>query len=42
MAITMTAIIKEKEIGVRYAGSATGLNISLMGIASVFAPPMGN
>ena len=42
MATTMTAIIEEKGIGVRYAGSATGLNISLMGIASVFAPPMGN
>jgi predicted MFS family arabinose efflux permease len=42
MAITMTAITEEKGIGPRFAGSATGLNISLMGIANVFAPPAGN
>ena len=42
MAITMTAVIEEKGIGARFAGSATGLNISLMGIAYVFAPPAGN
>ena len=42
MAITMTAVIEEKGIGARFAGSATGLNISLMGIANVFAPPAGN
>ena len=42
MAITMTAIIEEKDIGVRFAGTATGLNMSLMGLVTVFAPPMGN
>ena len=42
MAITMTAIIEEEGIGARFAGSATGLNMSVMGIANVFAPPIGN
>jgi MFS family permease len=42
MAITMTAVIEQKGIGARFAGSATGLNISLMGIAYVLAPPTGN
>jgi len=42
MAITMTAIIEVKGIGARFAGSATGLSMSVMGIASVFAPPIGN
>ncbi|NNL78615.1 MAG: MFS transporter [Desulfobacterales bacterium] len=42
MAITMTGIIEEKGIGARFAGSAIGLNMSLMGIAGVFAPPVGN
>ncbi|MGB5750499.1 MAG: MFS transporter [Desulfobacterales bacterium] len=42
MAITMTAIIEEKGIGTRFAGSAIGLNMSVMGIAGVFAPPVGN
>jgi MFS family permease len=42
MAISMTAVIEEQGIGARFAGSATGLNISVMGIASVFAPPAGN
>jgi len=42
MAITMTAIIEEKGIGARFAGSAIGLNMSVIGIASVFAPPIGN
>jgi cyanate permease len=42
MAITMTAIIEEKGIGARFAGSATGLSISVMGIANVFSPPVGN
>jgi len=42
MAITMTAVIEEKGVGARLAGSAIGLNISLMGIANVFAPPAGN
>ena len=42
MAITMTAVIEEKGVGARFAGSAIGLNISLMGITNVFAPPAGN
>ena len=42
MAITMTAIIEEKGIGARYAGTAIGLNMSVLGIAGVFAPPTGN
>ena len=42
MAITMTAIIEEDGVGARFAGSATGLNLSIMGIANVFAPPVGN
>jgi MFS family permease len=42
MATTMTAIIEVKGIGARFAGSATGLNMSVMGIASGFAPPFGN
>jgi len=42
MAITMTAIIEVKGIGARFAGSATGIGMSVMGIAGVFAPPVGN
>ncbi len=42
MAITMTAIIEEKGIGARFAGSAIGLNMSVIGITNVFAPPVGN
>jgi MFS family permease len=42
MAITMTAIIEEKGIGAKFAGTAIGLNMSVMGIAGVFAPPIGN
>ncbi len=42
MAITMTAIMELKGIGARFAGSATGLCMSAMGIANAFAPPAGN
>lgn len=42
MAITMTAITEEKGIGARFAGTAIGLNMSVMGVAGVFAPPVGN
>ncbi len=42
MAITMTAIIEEKGIGARFAGTAIGLNMSVLGVAGVFAPPIGN
>jgi MFS family permease len=42
MAVTMTAIIEEKGIGARFAGTATGLNMSFLGVANVFSPPVGN
>jgi MFS family permease len=42
MAISMTAVIEEKGVGARFAGSATGLNMSVIGITNVFAPPVGN
>jgi len=42
MAISMTAIIEVEGIGPRFAGSATGLVMSAIGIANVFAPPIGN
>ena len=42
MAISMTAIIEVKGIGPRFAGSATGLAMSVMGLANFFAPPVGN
>jgi len=42
MAISMTAAIEVKGIGARFAGSATGLIMSAMGITNVFAPPIGN
>ncbi len=42
MALTMTAIIEEKGIGTRFAGTAIGLNMSVIGVAAVFAPPVGN
>jgi hypothetical protein len=42
MAITMTAIIEVKGVGARFAGSATGLAMSVMGLANFIAPPVGN
>lgn len=42
MALTMTAIIEEKGIGARFAGTAIGLNMSVLGVACVFSPPAGN
>jgi cyanate permease len=42
MAISMTAITEEKGVGADFAGSAIGLNMSIMGVAGVFAPPIGN
>jgi len=42
MAITMTAIIEEKGVGPRFAGTAIGLNMSVIGISNFFAPPIGN
>ena len=42
MAITMTAIIEVQGIGERFAGSAIGLSLSVIGIANVISPPVGN
>jgi cyanate permease len=42
MAITMTAIIEEKGVGPQFAGTATGLNMSVIGMASFLSPPIGN
>lgn len=42
MALSMTAIIEEKDIGARFTGTAIGLNMSFLGLANVFAPPVGN
>ena len=42
MALTMTAIMEEKGIGAKFAGTAIGLNMSIMGFVGVFAPPIGN
>jgi MFS family permease len=42
MAISMTAVIEEKGIGAQFAGSAVGLNMSVIGITNVLAPPVGN
>jgi cyanate permease len=42
MAITMTAVMVEKGIGPRFAATAIGLNLSVIGIFNFFAPPVGN
>ena len=42
MAITMTAVIEEKGVGPRFAGTGIGLNLSVVGISNFFAPPVGN
>ena len=42
MAILMTFIIKIKEVGAAYAGTATGLIMSVSQIGSVLSPPAGN
>jgi len=42
MATSMTAIIEVKGIGPRFAGSATGLAMSVMAVSNVLAPPIGN
>jgi hypothetical protein len=42
MAISMTAVIEEQGIGAQFAGSAVGLNMSVIGITNVLAPPVGN
>lgn len=42
MALTMTAVMEIKGIGARYAGTATGFLMAVMGIGAVLAPPVGN
>ena len=42
MAITMTAAMEVKGVGARYAGTATGLIMTMMGFVNVFSPPIGN
>lgn len=42
MAITMTAMMEVKGVGARYAGTATGVLMAVMGIGAVLAPPVGN
>ncbi|MCE7986049.1 MAG: MFS transporter [Caldilinea sp. CFX5] len=42
MAITMTAVMEIKGIGARYAGTATGVLMAVMGVGAVLAPPVGN
>lgn len=42
MALTMTAMMEIKGIGARYAGTATGFLMAIMGIGAVLAPPLGN
>ena len=42
MAITMTAVMEIKGVGARYAGTAAGFLIAIMGIGAVLSPPVGN
>lgn len=42
MALTMTAVMEIKGIGARYAGTATGFLMAVMGIGAVLSPPVGN
>ena len=42
MAILMTRIIEIKQVGAVYAGTATGLIMSISQIGSVLSPPIGN
>jgi len=42
MAMLMTFIIEIKEVGVAYAGSATGMIMSISQIGAVLSPPAGN
>jgi len=42
MALTMTAVMEIKGVGARYAGTATGFLIAVMGVGTVLAPPVGN
>lgn len=42
MAITMTAMMEVKGVGARYAGTATGFLMAIMGLGAVLSPPVGN
>lgn len=42
MAMLMTFIIEIKEVGVAYAGTATGMIMSISQIGAVLSPPAGN
>lgn len=42
MALTMTAVMEIKGVGTRYAGTATGFLMAVMGIGAVLSPPIGN
>jgi NNP family nitrate/nitrite transporter-like MFS transporter len=42
MALTMTAMMEIKGVGARYAGTATGFLMAVMGIGAVLSPPLGN
>jgi cyanate permease len=42
MAMLMTFIMEIKEVGVAYAGTATGMIMSISQIGSVLSPPAGN
>lgn len=42
MALTMTAMMEIKGVGARYAGTATGFLMAVMGLGAVLSPPLGN
>lgn len=42
MALTMTAMMEIKGVGARYAGTATGFLMAVMGVGAVLSPPLGN
>lgn len=42
MALTMTAVMEIKGVGARYAGTATGFLMAVMGVGTVLSPPVGN
>jgi MFS family permease len=42
MAIYLTMVIETEGVGAAYAGTATGLTMSISGVGNVLAPPLGN
>ncbi len=42
MAIFLTMVIETEGVGAAYAGTATGLTMSISGVGNVLAPPLGN